>query len=66
MTISPALPVLQREWGMSAAAGSTVYIVGLFHLMGMPASLSMDTLSDRLGRCLVILLAGSQARGPWL
>jgi MFS family permease len=43
-------------WG--AAAGGA-YIVGLFHLMGMLASLSMGALSDRLGRAVVILLVGS-------
>jgi MFS family permease len=41
------------------AVGSGAYIVGLFHLMGILASLSMGTLSDRLGRAQVILLVGS-------
>jgi MFS family permease len=41
------------------AAGYGAYIVGLFHLMGMLASLSMGSLSDRLSRALVILLVAS-------
>ena len=41
------------------AVGSGAYIVGLFHLVGILASLSMGTLSDRLGRAQVILLVGS-------
>lgn len=45
--------------GAWTAAAGGAYIVGLFHLMGMLASLSMGTLSDRLGRALVILLVGS-------
>lgn len=43
----------------SAAAGGGAHIVGLFHFMGMLASLSMGTLSDRLGRAPVILVVGS-------
>lgn len=42
-----------------AAAGGGAHIVGLFHLTGMLASLSMGTLSDRLGRASVILVVGS-------
>jgi len=42
-----------------AAVGSSAYIVGLFHIMGILASLSMGTLSDRLGRSQVILLIAS-------
>jgi len=45
--------------GAWAAAASGAHIVGLFHLMGMLASLSMGALSDRLGRALVILIVGS-------
>ena len=41
------------------AAGVGAYIVGVFHLMGMSASLSMGALSDRLGRALVIIIVGS-------
>jgi len=41
------------------AVGSGAYLVGLFHLMGILASLSMGTLSDRLGRAQVMLLVGS-------
>ena len=41
------------------AVGSGAYVVGLFHLMGMLASLSMGTLSDRFGRAQVILIIGS-------
>lgn len=41
------------------AAGGGAYIVSLFHLMGVLASLSMGALSDRLGRAFVILLVGS-------
>jgi MFS family permease len=49
------------------AAGGGSYIVGLFHLMGMSASLSMGILSDRLGRALVILLlAGISAACSFL
>jgi len=44
--------------GTWTAAAGGAYIVGLFHFMGMFASLSMGTLSDRLGRALVILLVG--------
>lgn len=33
--------------------------MSLFHLMGIVASLSMGTLSDKLGRALVILIVGS-------
>ena len=39
-----------------AAAGGASQIVGLFHLMGMLASFSMGTLSDRHGRAFMILL----------
>ena len=42
-----------------AAVGSGAYLVALFHLMGVVASLSMGTLSDRLGRTSVILFIGS-------
>ncbi len=59
LTYAAALSVLQREWGMSAAAAGGAYIVGLFHLMGMLASLSTGTLSDRLSRTSVILLVAS-------
>ena len=45
--------------GAWAAAGGGAHIVGLFHLTGMLASLSMGTLSDRLGRASVILVVGS-------
>lgn len=38
------------------AVGGGAYIVGLFHLMGVSASLSMGSLSDKLGRALVIIL----------
>lgn len=38
-----------------AAAGGGSQIVGLFHIMGMLASLTMGTLSDRLGRAFLIL-----------
>lgn len=41
------------------AAGSGSQIVGLFHLMGMTASLTMGTLSDKVGRALMILLIAS-------
>jgi MFS family permease len=44
--------------GAWTAAAGGAYIVGLFHFMGMFASLSLGTLSDRLGRALVILLVG--------
>lgn len=40
-----------------AAMGS--YIVAFFHLMGFLASLSMGSLSDKLGRAFMILLLGS-------
>ena len=39
-----------------AAAGGGSQIVSLFHLMGMLASFTMGTLSDRLGRAFMILL----------
>ena len=42
-----------------AAAGSGSQIVGVFHLMGMLASLTMGTLSDKLGRAFLILLDAS-------
>ena len=48
-----------RGSGAWAAVGTGAYIVGLFHLTGIVASLSMGTLSDRLGRALVILFVGS-------
>ena len=48
-----------RGSGAWAAVAGGAYIVGLFHLMGMLASLSMGTLSDRFSRALVILLVGS-------
>ena len=44
---------------MGAAVGGGAYLVGLFHLMGIAASLSMGTLSDTLGRTSVILFIGS-------
>ena len=44
--------------GAWTAAAGGAYIVGLFHFTGTFASLSMGTLSDRLGRALVILLVG--------
>jgi MFS family permease len=40
------------------AAGGGAYTVALFHLMGVSASLSMGTLSDRFGRAFMILLLG--------
>lgn len=40
-------------------AGIGAYIVGFFHLMGFLASLSMGSLSDRLGRAFMILILGS-------
>jgi MFS family permease len=48
-----------RGSGVWTAVGSGAYIVSLFHLMGIVASLSMGTLSDKLGRALVILMVGS-------
>lgn len=48
-----------RGSGVGAAVGSGAYLVGLFHLMGIVASLSMGTLSDTLGRTSVILVIGS-------
>jgi MFS family permease len=39
-----------------AAAGGASQIVSLFHLMGMLASFTMGTLSDRLGRASMILV----------
>jgi MFS family permease len=51
--------LMVRGSGAWTAAGGGAYIVGLFHLTGMLASLSMGTLSDKLGRALVILLIGS-------
>jgi len=45
--------------GISKAAGNGAYIVSSFHLMGVVASLSMGSLSDRFGRASVILLVGS-------
>ena len=51
--------LIARGSGAWGAAAGGAYIVGLFHLMGMLASLSMGTLSDRLGRAVVILLVGS-------
>jgi MFS family permease len=48
-----------RGSGVAAAVGSGAYLVGLFHLMGIAASLSMGTLSDTLGRTSVILFIGS-------
>jgi MFS family permease len=41
------------------AVGSGAYVVGLFHTMGILASLSMGTLSDRFGRAEVIVIIGS-------
>jgi MFS family permease len=52
--LSACLMMLGTEaW---AAAGSGSQIVGCFHLMGMMASLSMGTLSDKTGRSLLILV----------
>jgi MFS family permease len=48
-----------RGSGVLTAVGSGAYIVSLFHLMGIVASLSMGKLSDKLGRALVILIVGS-------
>jgi MFS family permease len=48
-----------RGSGVWTAVGSGAFIVGLFHLMGVAASLSMGTLSDKLGRISVILFIGS-------
>jgi MFS family permease len=48
-----------RGSGVWTAVGSSAYIVGTFHLMGIVASLSMGSLSDRLGRAMVILFVGS-------
>lgn len=45
--------------GTWQAAGGGAYIVSLFHLMGVLASLSMGALSDKFGRAFVILLVGS-------
>lgn len=39
-----------------SAAGSGANIVALFHVMGLVASLSMGTLSDRFGRARVMLI----------
>jgi MFS family permease len=47
--------------GAWKAAGSGAYAVALFHLMGMFASLSMGSLSDRLGRAFVILILATTA-----
>ncbi|NIQ38268.1 MAG: MFS transporter [Proteobacteria bacterium] len=52
--LSACLAVSGSEILKAAAIGA--YIVSLFHLMGMTASFSMGTLSDRLGRASVILL----------
>ena len=41
------------------AAGSGAYIAAFFHAMGLLASLSMGTLSDRLGRGRVMLALAS-------
>jgi MFS family permease len=43
----------------SAAAGGGSQVVGLFHLMGMLASTTMGTLSDKTGRAFMILLIAS-------
>jgi len=48
-----------RGSGVWTAVGSGAFLVGLFHLMGIAASLSMGTLSDKLGRTSVILFIGS-------
>ena len=48
-----------RGSGVWTAVGSGAFLVGLFHLMGTAASLSMGTLSDKLGRTTVILFIGS-------
>jgi MFS family permease len=48
-----------RGSGTWTAVGSGAFLVGLFHLMGIAASLSMGTLSDKLGRTSVILFIGS-------
>ncbi len=42
-----------------AAAGRGSQIVGLFHLTGMLASLTMGTLSDKFGRAFMILIIAS-------
>jgi MFS family permease len=44
-------------WGMTGlkAAGAGAYIAASFHLVGLLASFSMGTLSDRLGRSRVML-----------
>jgi MFS family permease len=48
-----------RGSGDWTAVGSGAYIVSLVHLTGIVASLSMGTLSDKLGRASVILIVGS-------
>ncbi len=48
-----------RGSAAGAAVGGGAYLVGLFHLMGIAASLSMGTLSDTLGRTSVILVISS-------
>jgi MFS family permease len=47
--------------GTWRAAGNSAYAVALFHLMGTFASLSMGSLSDRLGRAFVILILATTA-----
>lgn len=42
--------------GVESAAGSGANIVALFHVIGLVASLSMGTLSDRFGRAKVMLM----------
>jgi MFS family permease len=48
-----------RGSAVGAAVWGGAYLVGLFHLMGIAASLSMGTLSDTLGRTSVILFISS-------
>jgi MFS family permease len=54
--------LVQRGEGGLDAAGLGAYIVATFHVAGIVASLSMGSLSDRLGRRIVIMvLAGVSA-----
>jgi len=51
--------LVQRGAGGLDAAGLGAYLVAIFHMAGIVASLSMGSLSDRLGRASVIMvLAG--------
>ncbi len=53
--------------GEIRAAGSGAQMTSLFHLMGLVASFSMGTLSDRLGRRAVMLaMAGASAACSFL